>query len=621
MTKKSFSTIVLLLCLGISLKAQIKRAEPPSWWLGMETELQIMFYGEGIADCTVYADGLMITGVHKADSPNYLFVDVEIPPDAAAGNYTFSFVSTKGTLTYSYNIAERIQNSATRKGFDSSDLVYLLMPDRFANGDASNDSTDDTAEKADRLDSDGRHGGDIQGIIDHLDYIHSLGATAIWSTPLLLDDEPKVSYHGYACSDYYKIDPRYGSNELYRTLVEEAHRRDIKIIMDMVTNHCGTAHWWMRDLPFTDWVNPRNVSRGEMTAYMDPNAATVDQDEFSRVWFDTSMPDMNLRNPYLLRYFIQWAVWWIEWADLDGLRVDTFPYNDKVAMAQWCAAVMYEYPSLSIVGECWMGSPSMIAYWDGLKTNFDSYSSNLTSVMDFPLMNAMISSLRPSESGGSSNLSAVYDVVSQDYVYAEPRSLFIFPSNHDTNRLADDLKGDVRRTKLIMTLSATLRGIPQIYYGDEWLARSSKTENLRDGDKRVDFSGGWKDDRVNLFTAAGRSVEQNELFDYMARLFNWRKTADVIHNGNTVHFRPVAVKENQSTSTPPYIYFRFNESSKVMVALNVSDRPVNIDWERIAEMTKTIRTGTDVLTGKKYIIGEETIIPAMEAIIIEFDIE
>lgn len=615
---------LLLLSLGYSLDAQVQRAEPSSWWLGMKTNLQVMFYGEDIASSTVSAKGLKITGVHKADSPNYLFVDVEIPADAKPGTYTFKFKGPNGSFTHPYTISERSKDSAARKGYDSSDLIYLIMPDRFANGDLSNDSTADTAEKANRANANGRHGGDIQGIIDHLDYIKSLGATAIWSTPLLLDDEPRVSYHGYACSDYYNIDPRYGTNELYRTLVTESHKRDLKVIMDIVTNHCGTAHWWMKDLPFTDWVNPNGRSRGSMSAYMDPNGAQVDQDEFSRVWFAASMPDMNMQNPYLLKYFTQWAIWWIEYAGLDGFRVDTFPYNDKETMSLWCAAVMNEYPSFSIVGECWMGSPAQVSYWDGRKTNFDGYSSHLTSVMDFPLMNAIISSLRPaqqSQSGRrSSGLSSVYDVIAQDYLYADPSSILLFPSNHDTNRIADDFQGDPRRVMMAMTIIATVRGIPQIYYGDEWLARASKAERPGDGDKRVDFLGGWAGDQQNLFTADGRSAEQNLVFDYMSKLFNWRKTASVIHHGRTVHFRPVAqqAQRGQEQSIPPYIYFRYDDDAKVMVALNASESPVKIDWERIAQMTQDVKTGTDVITGSRVNVGAETFIPAMGSLVVEF---
>lgn len=652
--RRIFTTLAAAFALCASvMAADIKRAEPLSWFTGMKTDLQIMFYGDGIGAADVTVKGLNITGVHKAESPNYLFVDVDVPAQTKPGTYTFKFKVGGKTLSYPYKIEERKTGSADRQGFDSSDLIYLIMPDRFANGDPSNDSTDDTAEKVNRENANGRHGGDLKGIIDHLDYIKSLGVTAIWNTPLLLDDEPRGSYHGYACSDYYHIDPRYGTNDLFKTFVDESHKRGMKVVMDIVTNHCGTAHWWMNDLPFSNWINPRGGSRGSMGAYSDPNAATIDQDEFSRIWFSGSMPDMNMENPYLLNYFTQWAVWWIEWSGLDSFRVDTYPYNEKENMAKWCANVINEYPNFSIVGECWLGSPAAVSYWDGNKTNFDGFSSNLTSVMDFPLMSAMVNAFKPAAPAAanaqgngqrrSGGMNGVYDVVAQDFLYADPRTILLFASNHDTNRIADDFDGDPKRTKLAMTILATMRGIPQIYYGDEILARASKADRPGDGDKRIDFSGGWKGDAVNLFTAEGRSAEQNEVWNHMATLFNWRKTKDVIHNGKTMHFRPVATQPQQqrqggqggpqagqggqgrpaqaqaaAPQTPPYIYFRYNDNAKVMVAINNSDSEVTVDWSRISQMTQDIKTGTEILTGKKVTVGEKLTIPAMESLVIEF---
>lgn len=645
--KKIISLIAVLsaastICAGL-MAADIKRAEPLSWFTGMNTPLQIMFYGENIGSMTVSVKGLNITGVHKAESPNYLFVDVDVPKNAKAGTYTFEFKAGSKTLSYPYKIESRSLGSSDRKGFDSSDLIYLIMSDRFANGDEKNDSTDDTAEKANRENANGRHGGDIQGIIDHLDYIKSLGATAIWNTPLLLDDEPRGSYHGYACSDYYHIDPRYGSNDLYKQFVTECHKRGIKVVMDVVTNHCGTAHWWMNDLPFSDWVNPRGSGRGSMSAYADPNGAKIDQDEFSRTWFSNSMPDMNMENPYLLKYFTQWAVWWIEWSGLDSFRVDTYPYNEKYTMSQWCANVLNEYPNFSIVGECWQGNPAQVSYWDGNKTNFDGFSSHLTSVMDFPLMSAMVSAFRPvapiaDGQGGqrrAQGVNGIYDVVAQDFLYADPKTILLFASNHDTNRIADDFGGDPRRTKLAMTILATMRGIPQIYYGDEILARASKADRPGDGDKRIDFSGGWKGDKFDCFSAEGRSADQNDVWNHMAKLFNWRKTKDVIHSGNTMHFRPVAAQpqrpqngpqqgnvgsraDQQPPQTPPYIYFRYNDKEKVMVVINASDFDVDVDWSRIAEMTKDLKAGTDIVSGRKVTVGERFSVPAMDSAVVEF---
>lgn len=581
----------------------------------MNEPLQIMFYGEGIGEASVNVKGLDITAVHKADSPNYLFVDVNIPSNAKAGEYTFNFKLGNKTIKYKYLIENRRKGAADVKGFDSSDLIYLIMPDRFANGNPANDSMPSTIEKGNRNDANGRHGGDIQGIIDHLDYLESLGVTAVWNTPLLLDNEARTTYHGYACADYYNIDPRYGSNEEFRNFVDEAHKRGIKVIMDFVTNHCGTAHWWMKDLPFKDWVNPNRSSKGAMSAYSDPYAAQIDADEFSRVWFAPSMPDMNMSNPFVRKYFTQCAIWWVEWSGLDSFRVDTFPYNDKLTMSQWCAGVRKEYPNISIVGECWINSPSGVSYWDGNKVNYDGYSSNLTSVMDFPLQSAIVNALKPkAESqqggrGGSIGNMSIYNIISQDYLYPKPETLLLFASNHDTNRIADDFQADPKRTMLAFSVIATVRGIPQLYYGDEYLAQATKAERIGDGQKRSDFPGGWTEDEADFFHGKGMNADQKTVQDYTKALFNWRKGADVIHHGKTLHFRPVS---------GPYVYFRYNDDAKVMVAVNATEQSSDIDWDRISQMVKAGEHGKDVISGKTVNAGEKLTLEPMSSIIVEW---
>ncbi|MGN1210476.1 MAG: alpha-amylase family glycosyl hydrolase, partial [Candidatus Cryptobacteroides sp.] len=387
-------------------EAQVSRVEPLSWWTGMKTPLQLMVYGEGISDYTVSVVGpaaedgtaelskaVKVTGIHKADSPNYLFADVKVDASAAPGTYYLVFSDGDAPVfKFPYEIQARREGSAARKSFTTADLMYLIMPDRFANGDPSNDSTDDTADKLDRKALFGRHGGDLQGIINHLDYIADLGVTAIWCTPLLEDNQPEHSYHGYACTDYYHIDSRFGCNCLYKEYVAKAHEKGIKIVMDIVTNHCGSAHWWMKDLPFKDWIHQFPEYTGSNVCFstcMDTNASAKDLDIHESGWFDTSMPDMNLDNPYVLQYFKQWAVWWIEYADLDGLRVDTYPYNEKEPMSEWCKSVRNEYPDINIVGECWTSSIPQLAYWQGDNENKDGFNSNLPSIMDFPLYDAI----------------------------------------------------------------------------------------------------------------------------------------------------------------------------------------------------------------------------------------
>lgn len=607
----------LLMCVGVQAQ-KIERAEPLNWWVGMNTPLQVMFHGEGIgqAGVRVLEKGLKVTAVHKADSPNYLFVDVSVDGKAKPGDYTFEFTIDKKKFTYTYNIGARREGSRERASYTSADMVYLIMPDRFANGDVSNDNTDDTAEKVNRENFHGRHGGDIQGVIDHLDYIASVGVTALWSTPMTLDDEPRGSYHGYACADYYKIDPRFGSNDLYREMTAKAHEHGIKIIMDIVTNHCGTAHWWMNDLPFADWVHrfPKFTNtNGLMSTPMDPNASGRDTDAFYDGWFAPMMPDMNMKNPYMLQYFKQWAVWWIEHMDIDGLRVDTYPYNDKYVMAEWVKSVIDEYPNMSIVGESWYSLPSQTAYWVGGANNYDSFDSYLPMGMDFPLMFAVNSALRapaadrPGRGGGRAT--GIYDVMSQDFLYRDPaRQLMIFLDNHDTEHLADIADGNPDKVKIGVALLATMRGMPQIWVGTEVMFRSQDLKQGH-GSARIDFPGAWPGDARNLFTEAGRTPEEQDVFAYTAQLFNWRKGKDVIHNGRTMQFH---------SRDGSYVFFRYNDSERVMVAVNISDTPKKIDWTIYEEMIGGTASGRDVVSGREVSFAAEYEIQPYGTAVIEF---
>ena len=451
---------------------EIAHVEPLSWWVGMKTPLQLMVHGPGISGYEVSiegADGVSVTSVHKADSPNYVFVDVKVAADACPGTYYLVFTPAGGdtpAFKYPYEIAQREAGSASRKSFTTADMVYLIMPDRFANGDPGNDSVACMDEKADRSEPFGRHGGDIQGMIDHLDYIGGLGATYIWTTPLLEDNAPEGSYHGYAASDYYHIDPRFGSNGLYKTFVAEAKEHGMGVIMDMVPNHCGTEHWWMDDLPFRDWIHVFPEYTGTnvcFSANMDPNASKIDLDLNESGWFVPSMADMNLDNPYVLRYFVQWAVWWIEYASLEGLRVDTYPYNEKQPAADWCAAILDEYPDMNIVGECWTSSVPQLAYWQGGNPNKDGFDSCLPSIMDFPLYDALCAGLPCDNPGWGQGMTRIYDILSHDFVYHDLSKMLIFPGNHDTARIGDIVRKDPSRLKIAMALMATMRGIPQIF--------------------------------------------------------------------------------------------------------------------------------------------------------------
>lgn len=618
----------------------IAHVEPLSWWTGMKLPLQLLINGPEISTYDIRIEGgsgVSVKAVNKAESPNYVFVDVNVAASAKPGTYWIVFSKDGQSFKVPYEIAQRAKGSADRKSFTTADLIYLIMPDRFANGDPSNDSTEDTAEKADRASIGSRHGGDLQGIIDHLDYIADLGATAIWNTPLLLDNDRRGSYHGYAAADYYKIDPRFGDNALYKEFVTKAHEKGLKVIMDIVTNHSGTTtHWWAQDLPFQDWIHQFPEYTGSnyaFSALSDPHASRRDAMLMDSGWFTRGMVDMNLDNPYLLQYFKQWAIWWIEYSGLDGFRVDTYPYNEKYPMAEWCKAVTDEYPNFNIVGECWIGSPASIAYWQKDNPNSDGFNSNLPSIMDFPLMNAANSVFgapqgggRPGQQqggrGGGGNARALYDVLAQDYLYHDLDNILTFSSNHDTRRMGDIVGKDPARFKAMITFFATTRGIFQIFSGDEMMFSSA---DLRAGDPglRVDFPGGWEGDAFNFFTDEGRAAAdvdfdgepiekgmRKDVFDYCRKLFQWRKTADVIHNGKTLHFIP---------NRGGYGYFRYNDTDTVFVFINPSaTEPARIPWSSYAEISDGLGTGTNVLTGEKVTITDETEVGPMQTIVIEY---
>ena len=608
---------------------QVTRVEPLSWWVGMKTDLQLLVQGDGISEYDVAIEGgkgVSVEKINKAESPNYLFVDVNVAPTAQPGTYYIVFSKEEQSFKYPYEIAAREAGSAERKSFTTADMIYLIMPDRFANGDASNDSTEDTAENANRANGHGRHGGDIQGVIDHLDYISELGATYIWTTPFLEDNAPRGSYHGYAASDYYHIDSRFGSNELYKTLVEKAREKGIGIIMDIVPNHCGTEHWWMNDLPFQDWIHQFDTYTGTNVAFstnMDPNASQKDLYIQESGWFVPSMVDMNLDNPYVLQYFIQWGVWWIEYSGLNGFRVDTYPYNEKGPASEWCKAIMTEYPNFNIVGECWTSSIPQLAYWQGGNANKDGFDSHLPSIMDFPLHDALRAALAEDEGGWGMGMTKVYDILSHDFVYHDLSKMLIFPGNHDTARIGDMVRKDPRALKIAMTMMATMRGIPQIFAGDELMFVSSRPDNVGDHPGlRVDFPGGWEGDEIDLFTAEGREAQTHntdglkvekgqaaDLFNYVSRLFQWRKTADVIHNGKTMHFM---------TRDNTYAYFRYNDEAAVFVYINNNLEPVNVPWSYYSEITEGLQGGVDVLTGEPLEVSDATVVAPKTALVVEY---
>ena len=618
---------------------QVARVEPLSWWTGMNTPLQLMVQGPGIGgyDVAVEGSGLRIKKIHKADSPNYLFIDIDV---RKAGEFNLVFSSDGGSFKYPYIVREREAGSRNRESFTTADMIYLIMPDRFSSAFADNDeawqggeyrdgsarawSVPSTPDRVDRTDPVARHGGDLQGIINHLDYVAELGATAVWCTPLLLDNQPHESYHGYACADYYHIDPRFGDNEHYKNFVEAAHSRGLKVIMDIVTNHCGTAHWWMPDPPFKDWYHtsePYMQMNALFSVYMDPNASLRDRERQESGWFVPSMPDMNLDNPFVLKYFQQWAVWWTEYAGLDGLRVDTYPYNEPGPMSEWCKAVTDEYPRMNIVGECWDMNIPQVAYWQKDNPNANGFNSNLPSIMDFPLQRAMLTALCEDEINWDEGMTRVYSVLAQDFAYKDLSHMMTFFANHDHARTGDVLSQNPAKMKLALAMLATIRGIPQLYYGDEMMFLERKDCRSHDGATRIDFPGGWEGDAVNLFDAEGRqtaAASAADLYDYASTLFRWRKGCRAVQEGRTLHFLSRANVGNRNITENTYAFFRYTDDDAVFVFINNTDSDKALDWTHYREFVSGPVQARDVLTGSPLVLHDGLRVAPRSALIAEF---
>lgn len=607
--------IVFLLFMTSIANAQIEKVEPPFWYAGMQhSAVQILFYGKDISQYQVSASNdIAITDINKTENPNYLFVTIDTK-QVAATDFVFTFKQKgKKTLQQPYSLKNRKAQSAERKGFDSSDVMYLLMPDRFANGNKNNDSTSDTKEKYNRDLPGGRHGGDIEGIIKNLDYIAATGATTIWSTPLCEDNDAKFSYHTYGQSDVYKIDPRYGTNQDYARLAAELHKRKMKLVMDYVTNHWGIEHWMIKDLPTKDWINQfekYTQTNHKRTVIHDINASEIDKKVAIDGWFVPSMPDLNLKNQLTLNYLIQNAIWWIEFADLDGFRVDTYNYSDPAGIATWTKAITNEYPNFNIVGEVWMQSQAQMAFWqkDSKVAAIQNYDSNLPSVMDFTLYEATTKAFNEDDAGWDKGMMRFYDNFANDFLYPNPNNILVFAENHDTNRINETYKNDLGKYKMAMSILATVRGIPQIYYGSEIGMAGNKDKG--DAAIRQDFPGGWEGDTNNAFTNAGRTAEQKQYFDFTSKLFNWRKSKSAIHTGNMTHYIP----ENNL-----YVYFRYNADDTVMVIMNNSNDKKTVATDRFKENIKNFTSGKEVITEQTFDITKEVTLEPKSVLILELN--
>ena len=590
----------------------IQHVEPMNWWVGMKwSDLQVMVHGEKIAELApaLTYPGVRIASVERTDNPNFLFVNLKIDAATKPGELALQFKRGKEVVTtVPYRLEARRKDSAVRHGFDSGDAVYLIVPDRFANGNPANDDAG-MREKSNRGNPDGRHGGDLAGMRAQLDYIRNLGFTMVWPTPLLENNQPAYSYHGYALTDYYRIDPRFGSNEDYRNYVAAANARGIGVIQDVVVNHIGTGHWWMQDMPSSDWINHGKTfvkTNNQHTVAQDIHAAPEDKARFVDGWFDTSMPDVNQKNRLVARYLIQNTLWWIEYANLSGIREDTYSYADPAFLNDWNRAVRAEYPNLNVVGEEMDDRPYMVAYWQKGVVNRDGFRSELPSVMDFPLVDAAPKALTAPEDSGQ-GLIKIYETIAADYLYADPLKLMVFPDNHDRPRALAQVDGNVDLLKTDLILMATTRGIPQMFYGTEMLIQGPKQRT--DGVLRADMPGGWAGDKVNAFTGAGLTDAQRDMQHLVRTLFNWRKTSSAVKYGKLTHYIP---------SDGHYVYFRHDGKQTVMVVLNKNPQATQLDLARFAGMVKDARQGRNVLTGAAVDLRAPLALPAMTSVVVEW---
>ena len=605
--KNKILVILLLIC-SISYSQQIERIEPPFWWEGFKnTSLQLLVYGENISnlDFNIKSNIVELVSVEKAENPNYIFLNLEVNDKGRSGDFDIDY----GGNSIKYNIHKKELDSDMHIGFDSSDVLCLITPDRFINGDYSNDNHPDMLEKASRGPW-GRHGGDLKGINDNLNYLIDLGYTAIWLNPILENNMVKSSYHGYSTTDYYKVDPRFGTNEEFKNLTKKADRMGVKMVMDIIPNHSGSEHWFVKDPPFSNWLNFNN-SYSQTThrreTVQDIHASEYDKKNFVDGWFVETMPDLNQNNKFMSKYLIQNAIWWIEYSGIKGYRVDTYPYSDKDFMSDWTYEIMNEYPHFNIVGEEWSDTPIVTSYWQAGKVNHDGYVSYLPSLMDFPLQINFAEALNDEITWGNGFVKP-YRTLASDFLYGDPYNLVVFPDNHDMTRFLTQVNNDLNLFKMGLVFYTTVRGIPQFYYGTEVLMNSN--DNPRSHDViRSEFPGGWNDHKISALTGKGLTNDQIEFQNFFKKLLNWRKNNKVIHQGKFIHFTP---KEQEEI----YSYFRILGNKMVWTIFNRKDEAQSINLDKYQEVLKGESKGYDVIDEKSIDLNELKISPK-SALIIE----
>ena len=625
--KRIILSLSLILCV-MTIRAAVKvdRIDPANWFVGMKnTSLQLMVYGENIrqADVTTDYDGVKIDSIVRLDSPNYLLVYLNLE-GVKPGEMTLNFKNGKAVKKVKYELKAREKRGEERMGFTNADVLYMLMPDRFADGNPdNNDIKGMNPYKTDRSQPSLRHGGDLEGIRRHLDYFKELGVTALWFTPVLENNSPGGSYHGYATTDYYRVDPRFGTNDEYRRLTDEAHAKGLKIVMDMIFNHCGFEHPWIKDMPSKDWLNTpewlydrKDKTKAEvnrkymqttykLTPTVDPYASAIDLKETVDGWFVPSMPDLNQRNPHVIRYLIQNSIWWIETVGIDGIRMDTYPYADADAMALWMKTIDEEYPNFNVVGETWVSDPPYTAAWQK-DSKISQRNSYLKTVMDFSF-HAKINQAKYENTDGSGNgMNRIYENFVYDYLYPNPSSVMAFVENHDTDRFLGNGR-DTTALKQAMAILLTVKRIPQLYYGTEILMNGTKEKT--DGYVRKDFPGGFPGDDHNAFTAGGRTPEENAMFTWLSRLLHWRQGNDVITKGSQTQFIPY---------NGVYVIARRYNGKNVMTVVNGTGRTTVFAVKRYAEVIGHNTEAKDVLTDRTVSLTDDTQLEPRKVMILEF---
>lgn len=615
MKKLSLLLSAALLSMNTYAATHVNKIDPPFWYAGMKSpELQLMVYGENIGDASVSVDhpGISLASTVKPESNNYLLVYLHIDETARPGKFPITFTQGKKKIIKEYELKARNKKGCEHRGFDASDALYLLMPDRFANGNPENNHIEGMAEyKVDRNDPNARHGGDLAGIEQHLDYFSDLGITALWFTPVLENNMKGGSYHGYATTDYYKVDPRFGTNEEYRTLISKAHDRGIKVVMDMIFNHCGVNHPWINDMPSKDWFNHPDYQNNfvqtsfKLTPHVDPYTSNYDFKQMNDGWFVSEMPDLNQRNPHVYKYLLQNSMWWIEYAGIDGIRMDTYPYADYEAMSRWMKELNEAYPNYNVVGETWVTEPAYTAWWQKDSKLSAPLNSNLKTVMDFSFYDKVNLAKGEETDGWFTGLNRIYNNFVYDFLYPDPASVLAFYENHDTDRFLGEGQ-NLDQLKQAVTLLLTTRRIPQLYYGTEVMMNGVKSQS--DGYVRKDFPGGWKGDKENAFEAASRTPIQNECYNFYRTLLNWRKGNDVISKGKMIQFMP---------QQGVYAYARQHEGKTVAVFLNGTDKEVKLPLKFYAEVLKGKTEGKDVISGQTIRLEEELPMTARQSLVIE----